>query len=128
MEWIQLNATIILAVIGALLAIDRWVKLRELKELKIQHNFQLIDIKAKNDKLNAQLKHDSAHENLQQTVNRVEKEMLLLREKASERHGEIQGRMGSIELRMNEFIHKHNAQIDELFRLTGRRETDLKAH
>lgn len=122
MEWLLSNILgILLAIITALLAADRWIKARELKEVKIQHDFELVDIKAENYKLNTQLKYDSDYDKLYNTVLRVEKEMQSLREKASERHGEVQGRIGSMELRMNEFIFKHTAQIDELFRITDRR-------
>lgn len=113
--------TILTTIIGGLLTIDRWIKARETKELKIQHDFELVDIKAENYKLTTQLKYDSDYDKMYQSVLRVEKEMQSLREKASERHGEVQGRIGSMELRMNEFIFKHTAQIDELFRITDRR-------
>lgn len=110
----------ILAFIAGLLAIDRWIKTREIKEIKLQHSIQLEE----NMRLTLAAKHDSDYQLMYQTSVRVEKELTSIRENASVRHGNIQGMIGQLELRMNTIVTKHEAEINELFRLNGRRLTD----
>lgn len=118
--WIQQNPSLLLAAIGCVLAIDKWIKGREIKDIKIQHEFQLQE----NKRLLIASKYDSDYQLMYQTTLRVEKEMISMRENASTRHGNIQGMIGTLELRMNTIVTKHEAEIKELFRLSGRRETD----
>lgn len=125
MEEIQHYLPLISFILMIVLGLDRWGKARELKESNLKHEQETSVLKSENRMLMAAQKHDSDYSKMYETINRVETEMRFLRDKASERHGEIQGKIGTMELRLNEFIIKHTAQIDELYRNgLGRRASD----
>lgn len=119
LEEVRLFWPIILFIIATVVAINRWMKTRELNEIKLSHEREISDLKD-----NA--KHDSNYNSIHAIVIQVEKEMRYLRDKASERHGELQGRIGTMELKMGQFTARYSAQLDELYRThgIGRRASD----
>lgn len=113
--------------IATLLAVDRWRTARELKEVALRHQQEVYELKQENLRLLAAQKQDSDYNKLLTEVSSLSKEMRLLRDTASERHGEIQGKIGTMELELKVFAAKYTVQIDELYRcLGGRRVDDVK--
>lgn len=128
MEFIQTYWFLISFTIGAVLGLISWGKARELKETKLQHEQVVSALKTENKQLMASQKHDSDYNRMFEIISAVEREMRLLRDKASERHGEIQGRVGTMQLELKVFNAKYATQIDELYRVVGgRRNDDMKA-
>lgn len=129
MEFIQTYWFLISFIFGVILGLISWGKARELKETKLQHEQIVSALKTENRQLMSSQKHDSDYNRMYEIISNVEKEMRLLRDKASERHGEVQGRIGTMQLELKVFTTRYATQIDELYRVVGgRRNDDVKTN
>lgn len=106
---------IVAATISGILVVERWVKRREMKELALGFERRITDIK-----------HDNEKEKVEIELKRLYKRLEELHDKASERHGDLQGRMLKIELDIKDFMGRAEMQLAELYRAHNRNNVSNK--
>lgn len=120
LHWWPIITTVCLVILG----VERWRVQREIKELKSDHILKIIAAKHDNDTTVIVNKQKQDYDRILSIVIKIETEMNLLKDMASKRHSEVQGRIGLMEVKLVEFASKHTAQIAELYRINGRRIND----
>lgn len=105
----------IVSFVGAIaLAINSWINKREAREDKIANDLEKSQTQYDHEKEILEIEQNHFKGELDGKFKFLETEMRLLRDKASERHGEVQARIGNMELQLKEFMRSIEKRNDHL--------------